>query len=215
MGRRALVIGGSGLVGGHTIRRLVERGFDVVSLVRRPAGITGERVVDFARLGEEDVAGFDDLVSALGTTMKKAGSRETFRAVDFELPLKVATLARKAGVKQMALVSSVGADPASSTFYLKTKGELEDALHGLGFDHLHILRPSFLLGERAEERGLERAGIAIARATKGLLVGGLRKYRPIHADDVARAIVGCLERPREGRRMIYEHDAILAAAQPG
>jgi uncharacterized protein YbjT (DUF2867 family) len=215
MGRRALVIGGSGLVGSHVLQRLSEHGFGVVSLVRRPSGRDGERVVDFAQLREEDVEGCDDLVCALGTTMKKAGSREAFRAVDFELPMKVATLARRCGVTQMAVVSSVGASPASESFYLKTKGELEVALKGLGFEHLHILRPSFLLGDRGEARVLERAGIAIARLAQGLLAGGLRRYRPIHADTVARAIVRCLESPREERGMIYEHDAILAAAQAG
>jgi len=208
MGRRVLVIGGTGLVGGYAVAELRAMGAGVTSLVRRGAGAEGERVVDFARLGAEETRGFDELVCALGTTMKKAGGREAFRAVDYELPLRVARFAREGGARRMALVSSVGADPKSSSFYLRTKGELEEALSAIGFETLHVMRPSFLVGERGEARVGESIGIAAARMGQGLLRGGLRKYRPVSAEDVGRALARCLARRANERRVIYEYDAI-------
>jgi uncharacterized protein YbjT (DUF2867 family) len=191
----------------------------VTCLVRRPAfgpGTTAklhERVVDLARLTATDVEPADDLYCAIGSTMKKAGSREAFRKVDFELPLRVAELAVHAGVKRMALVSSVGADARSSNFYLKTKGELEDALAKLPLSALHVLRPSLLLGDRTESRPGEAVASVFARATSGLLVGGLRRWRPIDVDKVGRAMVAALVAPAPERAIqIHEYDAIVALA---
>ena len=186
-------------------------------LVRRP-GIAPranlhERVVDFTALKPEDVAPVDDVFCAIGTTMKKAGSRAAFRHVDFELPLRVAELAVSVGAKRLALVSSVGADAGSSNFYLRTKGELEDALAKLPLASLHIFRPSLLLGDRDESRPGEAIASVVSRATKGLLVGRLRKYRPIEADQVARAMVAAMLAPDPTPpRQVHEHDAILGLA---
>jgi len=172
-----------------------------------------ERVVDFSALGPADVAPVDDVFCAIGTTMKKAGSREAFRHVDFELPLRVAELATSVGAKRIALVSSVGASARSSNFYLRTKGELEDALAALPLAALHVFRPSLLLGDRAESRPGEAIASVLSRATRGLLVRGLRKYRPIDADLVARAMVAAMvgQDPEPPRR-IHEHDAIVELA---
>lgn len=220
--RRALVLGGTGLVGSRCVTHLAaSRAYgSVTCLVRRPAiavrGTLHERVVDFSALQPDDVAPVDDVFCAIGTTMKKAGSREAFRHVDFELPLRVAELAVSVGAKRLALVSSVGADAGSSNFYLRTKGELEDALAKLPFAALHILRPSLLLGDRDESRPGEAIASVISRATRGLLVRGLRKYRPIEADQVARALVAAMARPDPvPPRQVYEHDAIVDLAAEG
>jgi uncharacterized protein YbjT (DUF2867 family) len=108
-------------------------------------------------------------------------------------------------------VSSAGANSGSSNFYLRTKGELEDALRKLSFRALHIFRPSFLIGERSEQRSGERVGMALAEALKIAMVGGLRKYRPIHADAVARAMVNAALSGGSGAR-IYEYDEIIKSA---
>lgn len=217
--RRALVLGGTGLVGSRCVAHLAESSAygSVTCLVRRPGiaarGKLHERVVDFSALEPDDIAPVDDVFCAIGTTMKKAGSREAFRRVDFELPLRVAELAVSVGAKRLALVSSVGADAGSSNFYLRTKGELEDVLAKLPFAALHILRPSLLLGDRDESRPGEAIASVISRATRGLLVRGLRKYRPIDADQVARAMVAAMVRPDpDPPRQIYEHDAIVDLA---
>ena len=145
--------------------------------------------------------------------MKKAGSQQAFRAIDLDLPMKVAELAMKAGLQRIALVSGVGADAHASNFYLKTKGELEEAFAALPLRALHILHPSLLLGDRAESRPGEAIASVFARATRGLLVGGLRKWRPIEVDDVGRAMVAAMLGPDpEPARRSYQHDAILQLA---
>jgi len=106
--------------------------------------------------------GAQDVFCALGTTIRKAGSQEAFRHVDLELPLRAAEQALKAGAEQFIVVSSVGADPASKNFYLRTKGEIERELARLHFKALHILRPSLLIGKRPEFRLGEAIGMKIA-----------------------------------------------------
>lgn len=217
--RTALLIGASGLVGARCLEHLLasDRYAKVTCLVRRATGHAAhprleERVVDFDALGALEPV--DDVFCAIGTTMKKAGSREAFRKVDFELPLAVAERAKGAGAARMVLVSSVGADAGASSFYLRTKGELEDALAKLDFRALHVLRPSFLVGERSESRPGEAVGIAVARGVGALLFGGMRKYRAIDADVVARAMVAAAQRNDEGTK-VYHHDEIIALGRPG
>jgi uncharacterized protein YbjT (DUF2867 family) len=217
--RRALVLGATGLVGSRCVARLLESpDYErVTCLVRRPALATTdtlhERVVDFARLTADDIEPASDLFCAIGSTMKKAGSREAFRRVDLDLPLHVAELAVAAGVKRIALVSSVGADAHSRNFYLRTKGELEEALAKLPLAALHVMRPSLLLGDRTESRPGETLANVFGRATSGLLVGGLRRWRPIDVDQVGRAMVAAMTGPDPKPALaIYEYDAIVELA---
>jgi uncharacterized protein YbjT (DUF2867 family) len=148
----------------------------------------------------------------LGTTIRKAGSQPSFRIVDHDYPLAIARQAAEAGAEQFLVVSSVGANPQSSNFYLHTKGELEDSLAALPFRSLHIFRPSFLLGNRPEKRAGERLGIALAKFLGPLLAGPLTPYRPIAARAVARAMVEAAVR-REPGRHIYTYAAIAPFAQ--
>src|SRR5882724_10182847 len=165
----ALLLGGSGLVGGFCLRAFLEypaRG-RIVSLGRRELTVPAhpklaQKIVSFENLSIEDFANIDDLFCALGTTIGKAGSQAAFRQVDFEYPLAAAKLALQAGTKRFVLVSSVGADARSKNFYLRTKGELEQAVSALGFQSVHIFRPSLLLGKREEFRVGERVATVIA-----------------------------------------------------
>lgn len=221
MARTALLLGSTGLVGSHClVHLLASPSYDrVIVLVRRkgtnehPHEKLIERVVDFDALQPiED--GVDDLYCAIGSTMKKAGSEEAFRKIDYDLPLNVFR-ACKPKPTRVALVSSVGADSSASNFYLRTKGELEDALAKLDppLEALHVLRPSFLVGDRTESRPGERFGIAVAKATSGLFFGGLRKYRPITVEAVGKAMVRAMTiDPGSAGRKTHEFDAILDLA---
>jgi uncharacterized protein YbjT (DUF2867 family) len=234
--RNALLLGATGLIGSRCLTHLLECDSyaRVTCLVRRRLELSherlDERIVDFDdRAGLEkklsDLEIVDDLFCAIGSTMKKAGSKEAFRRVDYDLPLSVAEIVCGVGrgseprtknertAKRMALVSSVGADARASNFYLKTKGELEDALTPLFAPLLHIFRPSFLVGDRQESRPGEAIGIAVVRATKGLMFGGLRKYRPIHVDHVARAMVAAMLGTDPKTKKVYEHDDIQSLAK--
>src|SRR5262249_32017979 len=155
--------------------------------------------------------GAQDVFVALGTTIRKAGSEDAFRKVDLELPLRAAQESLKAGAEQFVVVSSVGADPNSKNFYLRTKGELEAELAKLPFHALHILRPSLLLGKRQEFRFGESIAMAIAPALDLLTLGPLRRYHAIRAETVGRAMVGAAKQERAGT-FVYEYDALVNLA---
>ena len=192
---RALVAGATGLVGGYCLSELLASASyaRATALVRRPLDLRSPkldvRVVDFTALGSVGSVTADHAYCCLGTTLRQAGSREAFRAVDFGHVVTFARLARTAGVTRFAAVSSLGADRQSRVFYSRVKGEAEDALAALGFEGLVILRPSLLLGPRRERRRGERVRAVLAGAIRPLLVGPARRYRAVHAATVARAMV--------------------------
>ena len=194
--RTALVLGATGLVGGHTLRLLARDGRwgRVVTLGRRPTEPASHRhedhVVDLDHLDTHaDLFACDDLFCCLGTTMAAAGSKDAFRRVDLEIPAEAARLAHAGGAEQALLVSALGADARSRIFYSRTKGEAEEAFQDVGFESLAVVRPSLLTGDRAEVRRGERVAEAVLGAVRPALVGPLRRYRPTPAVDVARALV--------------------------
>jgi uncharacterized protein YbjT (DUF2867 family) len=161
-------------------------------LARRPLDATHPRltthVVDFAALPA--LPPIDDVYLALGTTIKVAGSQSAFRAVDFDANLAVACAAQVAGARRLGIVSAMGADARSRIFYSRTKGELEDALAGLGYEGLVIARPSMLAGERQVLGQPERSGEKLAlQASRWLRPLIPRNYRSVHAKDVAAALL--------------------------
>jgi uncharacterized protein YbjT (DUF2867 family) len=210
--RTALLAGATGLVGSRVLRLLLESPHysRVTILTRRWVELDHPRleqlVVDFQSL--PPFGSPDDVFCALGSTIKKAGSQTAFREIDHDYPLAVARQAVEAGAKQFVLVSSVGADRRSGNFYLRVKGELEDALAALPFRSLHVFQPSFLMGERAEARTGERLGIVAAKMLGPLLVGGLRKFRAVPAEAVARAMVESAVRAEPGRH-VYTYEGIV------
>src|ERR1700730_15077283 len=150
----AFVAGATGLVGSHGLRTLLDRGaYERVSaFTRRPLGQQPPRlvetIVDFDKLEELEPFPMADVFCALGTTIEKAGSQPDFLKVDFEYPRIIAERSAAAGATQFLLVSSVGADPQSSNFYLGVKAQLQKAVTGRSFESVHIFRPSFLIGSR-------------------------------------------------------------------
>lgn len=195
-GRSALLLGATGLVGGHCLELLLgsDRYRRVVVLGRRRLDRRLPRLeqhqVDFDRLAEHAALfRVDDVYCCLGTTIARAGSQEAFRRVDHDYVVEAARLASDAGAEQFLLVSALGADPGSRVFYNRVKGETEAAVKRFSFRALWILRPSLLLGERAEFRLGERIAAQASRLVQWLLVGRLRRYRPVPADDVAAAML--------------------------
>ena len=218
--KTAILLGATGLVGGRLLEQLLEHPAyeHVVALSRRPLKevnnrlqvhiVDFDRPVDFAHLLKGE-----DLFCALGTTIKKAGSKEAFYQVDFTYTFEIAQIARQNGMAQLLLVSSVGADPDSPFFYPRVKGELEEALKSLDFWALHLFRPSVLMGDRKEFRlGEELAGIAlqgIDRLTQGSLLGS---YRPVEAATVAKAMLKAAQQLQPGV-LIYPSNHIHQLAE--
>jgi uncharacterized protein YbjT (DUF2867 family) len=212
--RAALIAGATGLVGGELLELLVADPAiaRVHSLVRRPSGRQhaklSEHVVDFGDLVTTAALGppVAEAYCCLGTTMRAAGSRAAFRRVDHEYVTAFARLALGLGTASLTVISSLGADPGSRSFYLRTKGEVEHELTSLGLPSLAILRPSLLLGERRELRAGERAGELALRLASPLLRGALARYRPVHARTVARAMAACGRRGGPGVHVLESDD---------
>lgn len=201
--RVALLAGATGLVGGNCLRQLLESPAysRIIALLRRPLGIDHprleERIVDWERIRFADLT-CDDAFCALGTTMAKAGSQDAFRSVDFGYSVNLARRALECEARRFVLVSSVGAGAGSSNFYLRVKGETEAAIAAMPFEAVHIFRPSFLIGERNEHRAAERIAVSLALTLRWAFVGPARKYRPVHADQVACAMIAAAQSSRLG-----------------
>jgi uncharacterized protein YbjT (DUF2867 family) len=204
-----VIIGATGLVGSLAARRMLAHEYRVDALLRRPSGLIHPDWRDHVAPPEEWPAivsslGADAAVSALGTTMRQAGSQAAFRAVDRDLVVAFARAAAEADIRRMVAISSVGADPKSANFYLRTKGEMEAALGSLGFERLDILRPGLLRGPRGGERRLgERLGIAVSPVANLFLRGSLDRFAAIDADRVAAAVAAALRQTEPG---IYRHE---------
>ena len=213
---RIVIAGGTGLIGKQVVAELA--GLDVAethmlcrnSVVTPPIGIYNhvaptENWSDIVRKLKPEIA-----ICTLGTTMKVAGSKAAFRAVDHDLILDFAIAAREAGAQQFICVSSVGALAGSPSFYLNTKGEVEAALRMLDFSRLDILRPGLLTGgKRSESRLGESFASLISPLSDLLMLGPLSKYRSTPSDRVAHAIVTLALGGGYGR-FIHENDSISA-----
>ncbi len=196
----AILAGATGLVGGECLRRLLAspRYERVIVVTRRKlTDVPAERklrqvVTEFENLGEvrERLRG-DHVYCALGTTIRKAGSQERFRAVDYEYPLRLAQLTRKNGARHFSIVSALGASRSSPFFYSRVKGETEEGLQQLGWPSLAIVRPSVIAGDRAEARPLERLSGHLLRFAPAT-------WRPVPAGDIAAAMIVMALRERPG-----------------
>lgn len=193
--KTAIVVGATGLIGRNLTRLLLEdaRYGRVLVFVRRSLGMEHpklvERLVDFDRFADwkGEVRG-EDLFSCMGTTRRQAGSRNAMVLVDRTYPLQVATAARENGVRQYLLVSSSGADSRSPFFYLRLKGEMEDAVASLGFPKLRIFQPSLLTGGRESRRRAEEYSARFLEQA-ACRFRFLAPYRPVSGEIVARAMV--------------------------
>jgi uncharacterized protein YbjT (DUF2867 family) len=200
-----LLAGATGLVGSRVLALLP----DAVPVGRRATGRAGEIVADFAALPPLPPA--EVAICALGTTIRVAGSQAAFRAVDHDAVLAFAHAAQAAGVSRFIVVTAVGADPGSSVFYSRVKGEVENGLTSLGFARLDIIQPGLIIGPRAERRPIEAFFQAAMPVLDPLLVGGLARYGGIAAETVAAAIVALAGRVVPGR-FIHQNRALVALA---
>lgn len=205
----ALVIGATGLIGRQLVELLLQSPYykEVRILVRKSTGIENPRLAEikynFNQPDATKVLG-DDVFCCLGTTMKKAGSKEAFFKVDYEYPLQIARFAKQNGATNFLIVTAMGANPESTFFYNRVKGEVEEDLQMLNYPGLHIFRPSLLLGNREEKRLGEKIGESVMRFLKPALVGHLKKYQAIESEKVAKAMI---EIAQSNSRGVYIHES--------
>jgi uncharacterized protein YbjT (DUF2867 family) len=213
--KTAIIIGATGLVGNQLTKMLLndDRYNYVKIFVRKASGINhpklDEHIVNFDEIEEwkNQVIG-DELFSAMGTTIKKAGSKPEQYKIDFTYQYKTAEAAAKNGVERYLLVSSAGANLKSRNFYLRIKGELDEKVTLLPFKQICIFKPSILAGKRKEKRKGEEIGISVIKFFTQV-IPPLRKYRPIAAATVAEAMIKTANQNNQSKIMIYELDQIF------
>lgn len=205
--KTAILAGTTGLIGAQVLELLLkETAYDrVVALSRRPLGISHTKLTNLV-LNLDELETYssqlkgDDVYCCLGTTMKQAGSKEAFQKVDFHYPASLAKITRAQGAKQYLLVTALGANAHAAIFYNRVKGEVEQAIGKIGFEGLHIFRPSMLIGPRTEERAGEKTAQQ-AMQLVGFLIP--KKYKAIDSAKVARAMVAVARQERKGT-FVYE-----------
>ncbi len=213
MAQSALILGGTGFVGSHVLKHLLESDSysSVISVGRSSTGIKHpklvEHIFDLTEMDRHaDLFKADVFVCCLGTTIKKAGSKTQFRLIDYTLPLKASILMKQNGAKSVFLVSSSGADSTSRFFYLQVKGDVERAITEVGFERTLIFRPAGLLGKRNEFRPGEKIGVGVMKLLSPIMIGPLRKNRPIKAENVAYVMTHLPSERISGVRAYESHE---------
>ena len=212
--KTALVFGSSGLIGGHLLHQLNKNdNYNKIKLfVRLETSINEPKIeiikTDFNYLEnyKEDIKG-DDCFFCIGTTKQNSPDKNEYQRVELEIPKKIAQIARSNSVNSFIFVSSIYANPKSSGDYVKFKGLVEEELKKLNFSNLGILRPSFLMGNRKENRTGEKIGILTFRLLSPLLLGPLKKMKPINSEKVAKAMIKIAN--ENLRKTTFESDEIV------
>lgn len=196
MNKTALIVGATGLVGSHVLHLLLhDNEFStVIALTRNKLNVQHQKlknsIVDFDKINDyQNEIKADTVFCCLGTTIKKAGSKAAFKKVDYEYPLQIANIAKRNGTQSFNVITALGANANSIIFYNKVKGKLQNELIKLQFKTLHIIQPSLLLGNRNEHRLGEDIAQKLSPIMNALLVGNLKKYKAIEANQVAKAMV--------------------------
>ena len=194
--KTALVFGSSGLVGSHLVRLLNKNSiYEKIKLfVRSTSEIKTSKIeiinTDFKNLSnhKEDING-DDCFFCIGTTKKNTPDKDEYRRIEYDIPVEIAKIAKSNSINSFFYVSSGFADSKSSSAYLKNKGQVEEELIKLNFSILGIMRPSFLVGNRKEKRPGEEVGIFFFKIFSPLLLGPLKKMKPIQSEKVAKVMI--------------------------
>ena len=213
--KKAIVIGGTGMVGLQLVKQLIEdeKYDEIISLVRRSSGINNpklqEKIINFDQPESwSNLITGDVLFSTLGTTIAQAKTKDAQFKVDYTYQFIVAETAAKNGVGTYVLISSAGANSKSSVFYSNMKGKLEDAVQALSFKQITIIRPGQLAGNRVEKRKSEKIALSIMFLINKLKL--LKRYKPIQAYQVAQAMINAAENKNSGT---YSLDKVFELAK--
>ena len=216
--KTALLFGSSGLVGGHLLNQLIKDiNYSKIKLfVRLVTEISDPKVeiikTNFNNLQnhKEDIKG-DDCFFCIGTTKKNAPDKDEYRRIELDMPKEIAQIAKSNSVNSFIFVSALYANPKSLGDYVRFKGLVEEELKRLSFTKLRIMRPSFLMGNRKEKRLGEKIGIFVFKILSPLLLGSLKKMRPIHSETVASAMITVVH--NDIQQTIFESNEIVEVSK--
>ena len=212
--KTAIVFGSTGLIGGHLVNQLIQDNYytKIKIFVRSQTSINNEKVevinIDFNNLANHktEITG-DDCFFCIGTTKQNSPNRNEYQKVELDIPKEIGQIAKANSVKSFIFISSIYANPNSSGNYVKFKGLVEEELKRLNFSKLGILRPSFLMGKRKENRVGEKIGILTFSLLSPLLFGPFKKMRPISSDIVAKAMIKIAKQNLQ--KITFESDEIV------
>ncbi len=212
--KSALIAGATGLVGGHLLKLLLNcQHYDKVTVLTRSSlNLNNEKIaeviIDFDDLENHKAhLHADQVFCCLGTTMKKAGSKQKFNKIDHDYPLNLARLTQHNGSSDFMLISAIGANPDSLFFYNKVKGQTERDIEKLSFNTFHIIRPSLIIGQRPEKRPLEEITGKMSTLFNKLLFGQFKKYQSINAEQIAKAMFAIAQLNTQGAH-IHQSDEL-------
>ena len=196
MKKTAILLGATGLTGGHLLQQLIaDERYETIKLFSR-SKIEGlplrvEQFIGDLLEMEQFKNDFtaDEVFCCIGTTKSKTPDRSLYKKIDYGIPVSAAKLAKTNGIETFLVMSSMGADKNSSTFYSKTKGEMEHHVLLQNIKNTFILRPALIGGERDEKRTMEKIGLTLFKIVQPLLIGSLKKYRIIRAETIAKAMI--------------------------
>ena len=196
MGKTAIILGATGLTGSLLLEKLIaDERYDTIKLISRKtinssSNKVQEHLGDLLNLDKFKSVFFgDEVYCCIGTTASKTKDKNTYKAIDYGIPIAAAKLARENDISTFMVISAMGANPNSGIFYNRTKGEMEQAVFSEKIDHTYILRPSLITGNRKEKRAGEKIAIIAFRFLDLLMVGSLKKYKSIPAESIAQAMI--------------------------
>ena len=211
--KTALIFGSSGLIGSHLLNIILKsNNYSKIKLFVRSMPKNNDSKVEFIQTDftnlekhKDSIVG-DDCFFCIGTTRKDAPDKNEYRRIEYEIPVSVAKIAKSNSVNSFIYVSSLGANPKSSGSYLKNKGQVEEELKNISFSKLAVIRPSILLGNRKTIRLGESIGIFLMKTLSIFFLGNLKKYKPIQAKYVAKAMIEITEEKYD--KSIFESDQL-------
>lgn len=216
--KTAIVLGATGLTGGHLLNRLLkdERYSTIKLFSRSSVSLSNpkieEHLIDLFELEKyEQIFTGDEVFCCIGTTKAKTPDEETYRKIDYGIPVAAARLAKRNGIQKFLVISALGADAGSGIFYNRTKGEMERDILKEELPETYIFEPSLIAGDRDEKRFFESLGKNLMKVGNHLLVGSLRKYRSIHPETISTAMIIVANEGYKIKRI--ESDKIKAIAK--
>lgn len=218
--RSAIVVGATGLVGSSLIKQLCENDeyVSVTAISRRPLQYSHPKltvkVCPFDEIEEKDIEFANDFFCCLGTTMKKAKTKEQFEMVDFHYPMNFASLAKKRGIEHFIVITAMGSKTNSLFYYNRVKGKLEEQIKNIGLNQISIVRPSLIVGHRDEFRFGEKIGEIVLKILNPILIGPLKKYRSIEASQIALAMIVIALYGKKSPFTIYKSNQLLDMKLP-
>jgi uncharacterized protein YbjT (DUF2867 family) len=217
--KSAIPLGATGLTGSYVLKKLLNNSnyTEIIVFSRRPLDIEDQKLkvieCDLLNLEEQkDLFKADEVYVCIGTTNNKTPNKKLYREIDFGIPVTTAQLCRENRIDNLVIMSSLGANSKSSVFYPKTKGEMEESVLEMEIQNTYLLRPAMIMGPRKEKRMGEALGKMITFLIHPLLVGSLKKYKGIHTDTIAQAMINLCNGKKYSEKII-ESNAIWDIAE--